>query len=157
MNSKSGPSSFTMEEMNPRTTNFPSLEKLTKVTHDIIELLEDLQNPRIINLKETNENDFNNYIQEKHSHLYIEYYSTFRQIVDPISIEERNNNVGRIFNMIKQLKETHVGRFNKETVINKLEEEIAQEYFYPAFGGKQNTIKKLQKMALEKEKQNKKK
>jgi hypothetical protein len=89
------------------------------------------------------------HLENKFEEFTLDFYSIYKMLVDDET--NRNRNLEKLFNMIDKLKDVEAGKTNVEREFFKVREELAQEFLYPQFGGKE----KFQK-ALEKDAKNKK-
>ena len=59
--------------------------------------------------------------------------------------KERAQNIEKLFKMLDRLKEVEIGRTTVEKEFMQVREELAEEYLYPKFGGKNEFQKALEK------------
>jgi hypothetical protein len=116
----------------PSINAIPDLELLTT---KIIEFLEFIDKPEIINMKENEPGNFNYIVNEKFSMLPLSMVKLLTER------EQRAQNLEKILDMINILRSVKTGQKTFETAENEFVEKRAEEYLYPAFGGKDNFYK----------------
>jgi hypothetical protein len=131
---------------NDRTGGMPDLVKLTG---NIIEFIEYIETPSVKEMAKENKMTYKLHLENKFEEFTLDFYSIYKMLVDDET--NRNRNLEKLFNMIDKLKDVEAGKTNVEREFFKVREELAQEFLYPQFGGKE----KFQK-ALEKDAKNKK-
>ncbi len=116
----------------PSISSIPDLELLTT---KIIEFLEFVDKPEIITMKENEPGNFNYIVNEKFSMLPVSMVKLLSER------EQRAQNLEKILDMINILRSVKTGQKTFETAENEFVEKRAEEYLYPAFGGKDNFYK----------------
>ncbi len=116
----------------PSVSAIPDLELLTT---KIIEFLEFMDQPEISSMKEHEPGNFNYLVQQKYSMLPV---SMVKLLSDK---PNRAQNLEKIIDMINILRSVKNGEKTFETAENEFVEKRAEEYLYPAFGGKENFYK----------------
>ena len=125
-------------------SSIPDLEKLTS---DILKFIDFVDEPDIKELKETNIGKFNFMVNEGFPDLPV---SMIRLLGD---YDNKEKNLEKILEMIELLRSVKTGHKTFENAENEFVEKRAEEYLYPAFGGKDN----FYKVAEENKKKNKNK
>lgn len=125
-------------------SNIPDLEKLTD---DVLRFIDFIDRPEIRTIKETEMGQFNFMVNEQFPELPL---SMIRLLSD---YNNRSQNLEKILDMINLLRSVKTGEKSLENAENEFVEKRAEEYLYPAFGGKDN----FYKVAEENKKKNKKK
>lgn len=113
-------------------SDIPDLEKLTD---DLLGFIDFIDKPDIRKLKESNKGQFNFLINEQFPNLPL---SMIRLLSD---YENRSQNLEKILDMINLLRTVKTGEKSLENAENEFVEKRAEEYLYPAFGGKENFYK----------------
>ncbi len=116
----------------PNVNAIPDLELLTT---KIIEFLEFVDKPEIITMKENEPGNFNYIVNERFSMLPLSMVKLLSER------EQRAQNLEKILDMINILRSVKTGQKTFETAENEFVEKRAEEYLYPAFGGKDNFYK----------------
>ncbi len=124
----------------------PDLEKLTD---DILKFIDFIDTPEIRDLKENNMSKFNFMVNEQFPELPL---AMIRLLSD---YQNRSQNLEKILDMINLLRSVKTGEKSLENAENEFVEKRAEEYLYPAFGGKDNFYKVAEEN--KKKNQNKKK
>jgi len=112
--------------------NIPDLEKLT---NDLLNFIEFYDKPETQKTKETNVGYYNYLINDKFKNLP---FPMIRLLEDQ---KNRKENLAKIIEMINILKNVKSGQTSLENAENEFVEKRAEEYLYPAFGGKDNFYK----------------
>jgi len=123
-----------------RTGGIPDLVKLTGM---IIEFVEYIETPEMKTFAQQNKMMFRNHLEEKFDEFTLEFYSIYKMLVDDEA--HRSNNLDRLFNMIRRLQNMEKNNSNVDKEFVKVQEQLAEEYLYPQFGGKNEFYKKFQK------------
>jgi len=113
-------------------SDIPDLEKLTD---DLLGFIDFIDKPDIRKLKESNKGQFNFLINEQFPNLPL---SMIRLLSD---YENRSQNLEKILDMINLLRTVKKEEKSLENAENEFVEKRAEEYLYPAFGGKENFYK----------------
>jgi hypothetical protein len=113
-------------------SDIPNLEKLTD---DVLRFIDFADRPEIRNIKETELGKFNFMVNEQFPDLPL---SMIRLLSD---YENRSQNLEKILDMINLLRSVKTGEKSLENAENEFVEKRAEEYLYPAFGGKDNFYK----------------
>jgi hypothetical protein len=116
----------------PSVSSIPNLEELTS---KLLEFIEFVDSPEIVKMRKTNMGNFNYIVNEKFKMLPL---SMVKLLSDT---EHRAENLEKILDMITILKSVKQGEKTFETAENEFVEKRAEEYLYPAFGGKDNFYK----------------
>jgi hypothetical protein len=127
-------------------SDIPDLEKLTD---DILKFIDFIDTPEIRDLKENNMSKFNFMVNEQFPELPL---AMIRLLSD---YQNRSQNLEKILDMINLLRSVKTGEKSLENAENEFVEKRAEEYLYPAFGGKDNFYKVAEEN--KKKNQNKKK
>jgi hypothetical protein len=123
--------------------DIPDLEKLT---NDVLKFIDFIDNPENRKMKEENIGNFNFLINENFPNLP---YAMIKLLTD---YENRTQNLEKILDMINLLRSVKFGTKTLENAENEFIEKRAEEYLYPAFGGKEEFYR-----VAEENKKNKKK
>lgn len=113
-------------------SNIPDLEKLTD---DVLRFIDFADRPEIKNIKENELGKFNFMVNEQFPDLPL---SMIRLLSD---YDNRSQNLEKILDMINLLRSVKTGERSLENAENEFVEKRAEEYLYPAFGGKDNFYK----------------
>jgi hypothetical protein len=127
----------------------PDIPDLEKLTNDVVGFIEFIDKPEIREIKESNMGQFNFLVNEQFPDLPL---SMTRLLTD---YENRSQNLEKILDMISLLRSVKTGEKSLENAENEFVEKRAEEYLYPAFGGKENFYKVAEEN--KKKKKNKKK
>jgi hypothetical protein len=125
---------------NDRENKIPDLINLTG---QIIAFVEYIELADIKKMAQENRMLYKNHLENKFEDFTMDYYSIYRMLVD--NDDERSQNINRLFKMIDRLKDVESGQSNVDREFLKIREELAQDYLYPQFGGKdafQNALSK---------------
>ena len=141
---KSLPKGSIMMNMN-RDGGLPDLVKLTG---QIIEFIEYIEQPDIKAMSKENIMMYKQHLENKFEEFTLDYYSIYRMLVD--NENERSQNIEKLFKMIDRLKDVESGKSNVEREFIHVREELAQEFLYPKFGGKTAFQKAMEKDAKKK-------
>lgn len=126
--------------------NIPDLKKLTD---KLLKFIEFIDKPEIRELKKNEIGKFNYLVNEQFSDMPV---SMIKLLSD---FENRDNNLEKILDMINILKSVETGEKTFETAENEFVEKRAEEYLYPAFGGKDNFYKVAEENKKKKDKKKK--
>ena len=107
---------------------------LIKLTGQIIEFIEYIEQPEMRKMAKENNMMFKQHVESKFEDFTLDYYSIYRMLID--SEEKRAENIERLFKMIDRLKDVESGKSNMDKEFMRVREELAEEYLYPKFGGK---------------------
>lgn len=121
---------------------------LKKLTDNILKFIEFIDKPEIREIKKNEIGKFNYLVNEQFSDMPV---SMIKLLSD---YENKDKNLEKILDMINILKSIETGEKTFETAENEFVEKRAEEYLYPAFGGKENFYKVAEE---NKKKKNKKK
>lgn len=113
-------------------SNIPDLEKLT---NDILDFIDFVDKPENIELRKKQSGNFNYLLNEKFKDMPS---SMFKLLLD---VDNRASNLEKILDMINMLKNVKNGYTTLENAENEFAEKRAEEYLYPAFGGKEQFYK----------------
>lgn len=116
----------------PSISSIPDLELLTD---KVLEFLEFVDLPETIKLKKNHPANFNYIINQKFNMLPVSMVKLLSET------EHRAENLEKILDMINILRTVKIGEKSFETAENEFIEKRAEEYLYPAFGGKENFYK----------------
>ncbi len=125
---------------NERSSELPDLIKLTG---QIIDFIEYIEMPSIKQMAKENNMIYKQHLENKFEEFTLDYYSIYRMLVD--NEQERSQNIEKLFKMIDRLKNIEIGQSNVEKEFIQVREELAEEYLYPKFGGKNEFQKALEK------------
>jgi len=123
---------------------------ILKLTGQIIEFIEYIEKPDIKLMAKENTMMYKQHLENKFEEFTLDYYSIYRMLVD--NENERAQNIDKLFKMIDRLKDVESGRSSAEREFMKVREELAQEYLYPKFGGKDGFQKAMDADAKKKNK-----
>ncbi len=140
-------------ENNQNNQNNQVIPDLEKLTNDILKFIEFIDRPETKEIKDVNKSQFNFLVNEQFPELP-------RSMIKLLSdYENRHNNLKKIIDMITLLNSIKTGEKTLQTAENEFVEKRAEEYLYPAFGGKDNFYKVAEENRIkqEQEKKNKKK
>ena len=129
-------------------SSIPDLEKLT---NNILKFIDFVDDSEIKELKRTNVGKFNFMVNEQFPELPV---SMIRLLTD---YDNRTQNLEKILEMIELLRSVKTGQKTFENAENEFVEKRAEEYLYPAFGGKDNFYKVAEENKVAGEKKNKNK
>ena len=116
----------------PNISSIPDLEQLTS---KLLEFIEFVDSPEIVEMRKTQMGNFNYIVNEKFKMLPL---SMVKLLSDT---EHRAENLEKILDMINLLRSVKTGERSLENAENEFVEKRAEEYLYPAFGGKDNFYK----------------
>jgi len=114
---------------------------ITNLTGQIIEFVEYIEQPEMKNLSKENNMKYRQHLETKFEDFSLEYYSIYKMLVD--NEDKRAENLDKLFNMLTKLKNVEMGKSNVEKEFVKVRDELANEYLYPKFGGKQQFEKAM--------------
>lgn len=116
---------------------------ILKLTGQIIEFIEYIEKPDIKLMAKENNMMYKQHLENKFEEFTLDYYSIYRMLVD--NENERSQNIDRLFKMIDRLKDVETGKSNVDREFMKVREELAEQYLYPKFGGKDGFQKAMDK------------
>jgi len=122
---------------------------LKKLTDNVLKFIEFIDKPEIRELKKNEIGKFNYLINQQFSEMPV---SMIKLLSD---YENRDKNLDKILDMINILKSVETGEKTFEIAENEFVEKRAEEYLYPAFGGKDNFYKVAEENKKKKEKKKK--
>lgn len=125
----------------------PDIPDLEKLTDEVLGFIDFVDKPEIREIYQSNKGQFNFLVNEQFPNLPL---SMIRLLTD---YENRSQNLEKILDMINLLRSVKTGERSLENAENEFVEKRAEEYLYPAFGGKDN----FYKVAEENKKKNKNK
>ena len=114
---------------------------ITNLTGQIIEFVEYIEQPEMKNLSKENNMKYRHHLENKFEDFSLEYYSIYKMLLD--NEDKRAENLDKLFNMLTKLKNVEMGKSNVEKEFVKVRDELANEYLYPKFGGKQQFEKAM--------------
>ena len=114
---------------------------ITNLTGQIIEFVEYIEQPEMKNFSKENNMMYKQHLENKFENFSLEYYSIYKMLVD--NEDKRAENLDKLFNMLSKLKNVEMGKSNVDKEFVKVREELANEYLYPKFGGKQQFEKAM--------------
>lgn len=117
--------------------NIPDLANLTK---QIIEFLEYINTPDMQKMQDEEPRAFELHLESKFEHFAENYYSTFKMLIDK---KDRIKNVEKLMQMISMIKKVKDGQKSYDSTFNQIKEDLAEEYIYSKYGGKDNFEKQL--------------
>jgi hypothetical protein len=126
--------------------NIPDLKKLTD---NVLKFIEFIDKPEIRELKKNEIGKYNYLVNEQFSGMPV---SMIKLLSD---YENRDKNLEKILDMINILKSVETGEKTFENAENEFVEKRAEEYLYPAFGGKDNFYKVAEENKKKKDKKKK--
>ena len=115
---------------------------ITNLTGQIIEFVEYIEQPEMKNFSKENNMMYKGHLETKFEDFSLEYYSIYKMLVD--NEDKRAENLDKLFNMLSKLKDIEMGKSNVEKEFVKVRDELANEYLYPKFGGKQQFEKAME-------------
>lgn len=115
----------------------PDLDKLTGNILEILEYLEDPKNKRLI---ATNEGSVRTMLCNQYAETVP--YGVITLLLDR---ENRYENVGRLMRMFEMMNNAKCGKRTLEEVEKEFTEEINHRYIYSKYGSKENFERELQK------------
>ena len=107
---------------------------ILKLTGQVIDFIEYIELPDIKLMSQENNMMYKQHLENKFEEFTLEYYSIYKMLVD--NENERAQNIEKLFKMIDRLKDVESGKSNVDKEFIKIREELAEEYLYPKFGGK---------------------
>jgi hypothetical protein len=123
-----------LEEDKMDINAIPDIELLSS---KVVEFLEFYDEPSIVKLR-----------KENHPHYLFKLYERFEvlpasmiKLLSEPNQRLRTQNVEKIIMLLERLYEVKTGKRNLEATRDEFLEENNEEYFYPAFGGKENLMK----------------
>lgn len=119
----------------------PDIDLLTET---IVHILEYILEPEMVVLENTNKDLFDKKVEEKFSDFSLNYYSTFKMLLDK---EDRNNNIKKLLDMFSKLNEIKKGNLDIHEETEKFGEQQNEIYVYPKFGGKEKCEEIIKKRA----------
>jgi len=123
-----------------RDSGLPDIMNLTK---QIIDFIEYIEKPEIKEMAKENTMIYKQHLETKFEEFTLEYYSIYRMLVD--NEINRSHNIEKLFKMIDRLHKVESGKSNVEKEFVKVREELAGEFLYPQFGGKDKFEKTMNK------------
>jgi len=123
-----------LEEDRMDINAIPNLEVLSA---KVIEFIEFYDNPDTKKLRETNHP---NYLYKLYERFDVMPTSMIKLLSEP-NQKLRAQNLEKIILLLEKLAEVKAGTRNLEATRNEFLEENNENYFYPAFGGKEQLIK----------------
>jgi len=113
----------------------PTIPDLEKLTENMLRFIEYVDKPETRRLRETDIGNFNYIVNEQFSDLPT---SMIKLLSD---YKNRNVNLEKIIKMISDMRSVQIKKKQFQEVENEFFEKRAEEYLYPAFGGKDNYYK----------------
>lgn len=125
-----------------------SIPDIAQLTGTIIEFVEYLSQPQVIEMSKGDEVAYKQHLENKFEDFSLKYYSIFRMLLEE---KNRAENLNKLISMMEILKNIKDGKKDHDKEFEKFKEERAEEYIYPQFGGKNNFQRVLAQRAREKE------
>ena len=116
---------------------------------DILEMLEYMDKPEMIDLEKTNEATYEQHLDTKFDKISSRYYKIFKLLLD------RNNrelNLKKLIDMLMVLKEIKSGKVDIKKADDDFHENMNEKFVYPKFGGKDKYLQKVEELKKEKKK-----
>lgn len=129
----------------------PDIPDLEKLTNDVLGFIDFIDRSEIREIYQSNKGQFNFLVNEQFPNLPL---SMIRLLTD---YENRSQNLEKILDMINLLRSVKTGERSLENAENEFVEKRAEEYLYPAFGGKDNFYKVAEENKKKNKNKNKKK
>lgn len=126
--------------------NIPDLENLLK---NVIDLVEFISTPQMAQLEKTNFILYKTTAENAFPHFSNNFISIFNMLLHS---NNRNYNLTKLISLFSNLKDIKDGKKNIDLEFKKFQEQQAQEYIYPKFGGK----KQFENAMINSSKKNKK-
>ena len=117
--------------------NIPDLANLTK---QIIDFLEYINTPDMEKMQNDEPRAFEMHMESKFENLAENYYSTFKMLLDK---KDRIKNIEKLMQLISSIKKVKDGQKTYDSTFNQIKEDLAEEYIYSKYGGKDNFEKQL--------------
>lgn len=117
--------------------NIPDLTNLTK---QIIDFLEYINTPDMQKMQDDESRAFELHLESKFPEFAENYYSTFKMLLNK---KDRIKNVEKLMQMISTIKKVKDGQKSYDSAFEKIKEDLAEEYIYSKYGGKDNFEKQL--------------
>ena len=117
--------------------NIPDLTKLTK---EIIDFLDYVNKPDMLKMQDDEPRAFELHLESKFENFVENYYSTFKMLLDK---KDRSKNVLKLMQMINTIKKVKDGQKSYDNAFNQIKENLAEEFIYSKYGGKDNFEKQL--------------
>lgn len=109
-------------------SNYPELKSIVDT---ITEILEYMGTDEILALKQTNQPEFTQKMEDKFSDFCDKYYSLFSLLVNG-----EDNSLEHLIMMINTLCMVKLGKISIDTASSHIRDELSEKYIYPKFGGK---------------------
>lgn len=127
-----------VEEQNNRVMSVSAIPDVVELSNKMIEFLEFYDDPVNVNLRKTN---YPNYLNA----MYEKFEKMPASMISLLSDEKnRAENLEKLIIMLETLGRVKKGEKDLEEARDEFVEERNEEYFYPAFGGKEQMIKDLE-------------
>jgi hypothetical protein len=105
---------------------------LHMLTNNICEILEYMNLDEMVQLKNANQMQYEVHI-DKHFTEFSNKYPTLLTLL----LENKEDNLHKLLHMINMLHEIDNSHISMDDAVDTLREDLANEYIYPKFGGKQ--------------------
>lgn len=126
------------KDKDTRVMSVSAIPDVTELSNQMIAFLEFYDRPDVVKMRKHN---YANYLNS----LYDNFSTMPASMISLLSDEEnRVMNLAKLINMLETLGQVKKGNKNIEEECNKFIENNNEEYFYPAFGGKDKLIKDIE-------------
>ena len=115
-------------------TKKEGLVDLEKLTDQIIEFVEYIKTPEMRQMEETGKGNYVHHLETKFETFTLDNYKIFRLLTD--DYEKLDSNLQYLTSIIKRLYNNKNDKFDLETEIKKISNDVAEKHFYPSYGGK---------------------
>ena len=113
----------------------PNLEVLT---NEIFDFLVFIDEPQIIELRNSQNGNFLKLVEEKFKNIPL---SITKMLTD--ETEDRVKNITKLLEMFQTLNKVKKGESNIDSEFENFKEGLSEEYIYPKFGGKEEFERKM--------------
>jgi len=129
------------QSFTPQNTEKVNIINTQQYQQDFEEILSYMKSDEMLNLKKNNNDMYWNKLNLKNNGR-VSY-----KMID--LLDEDFNNESKIRKLLGILGDCRDGKKNIEDETKKFDENVANEYLYPSFGGKDNFLKKITEMETE--------
>ena len=127
-----------VREQDKREMSVSAIPDVIELSNQMIEFLEFYDKPDIVNMRK---NNYPNYLNA----MYDKFSKMPASMISLLSDEKnRAQNLSKLIDMLETLGRIKKGEKNIEEARDEFLEQNNEEYFYPAFGGKEQLIKDIE-------------
>ena len=110
---------------------------------DILEMLEYMDKPEMINLEKKDEATYEQHLDTKFDKISSKYYKIFKLLLDR---KNREINLKKLIDMFMVLKDIKHGKLDIKKADEDFHESMNDKFVYPKFGGKEKYLQRVEEM-----------